>query len=134
MRQGLCHFLTTGNQPAHDVENQATDDMDKDALEVSMTESWRERSQGLLTLPELEKHQGLWITPCNSVHTIGMSYSLDLIYLNRAYLIVKCVQQCLPRRISMCWSAKSVLEVPAGTIHRLNLSCGMQMLWQNRGL
>ena len=134
MRQGSCHFLTAGNQPANAVENKATDDMDGDALEVSMTESWRERSQGLLALPKLENNQGLWITPCNSVHTIGMSYSLDLIYLNRAHLIVKCVQQCVPRRISMCWFAKSVLEVPAGTIHRLNLSCGMQMLWQNRAL
>lgn len=119
MRTGLCRFSHT------DI------DLCEHTFKTRLTETWCERSRGLLALSELQSHEALWITQCNSVHTFGMPYSLDLIYLNRSLHIIKLVEHCVPRRISWCWSAKSVLEVSAGTIKRLNLEHGMSMTWEN---
>ena len=120
MRIGICRF------------SQGDDDMCEHVLKTCLTETWWERSRGLLAMPELQNDEALWITPCNSVHTFGMSYALDLIYLNRSMQIIKLVNQCVPRTISGCWSARSVLEVSTGTIQRFNLQLGMGMVWEHR--
>ena len=47
--------------------------------DVMQTQGALERNRGLLGREALQPNQGLWITHCNSVHTIGMKYALDLV-------------------------------------------------------
>lgn len=95
-------------------------------LEVRLTESFIERNRGLLALPPLLEGEGLLITPCCSVHTFNMKYSLDLVYLDRALKIVKIVENIAANRMSLSWRAKNTLELKSGEVERLKLSVGLK--------
>jgi hypothetical protein len=96
---------------------------------VMQTEGLWERTRGLLGREALGVNQALWITPCNSVHSIGMSYALDLIYLNKQRQVVKLVKGLRPLRVSVALRAYSVIELRAGEVARLNISEGDTLQW-----
>jgi uncharacterized membrane protein (UPF0127 family) len=85
-----------------------------ESLEVADTHP--SRRKGLLGRPSLSPGEGLWIIPCESVHTFFMAFAIDLIYLDRNNRIKKLRNEVVPWRISACLSAHSVLELPRGTI------------------
>jgi uncharacterized protein len=74
------------------------------------------RRKGLLGRERLEAGQGLWIAPCESVHTFFMKFPIDLVYLDRKHQVKKVRDSVGPWRLSGCLTARSVLELPAGTI------------------
>ena len=74
------------------------------------------RNMGLLGRDRLAPGQGLWIVPCESVHTFFMRFPIDLVYLDRQKRIRKVSNAVGPWRVSACFSAHSVIELPAGTI------------------
>ena len=98
---------------------------------VRKTESMSERSRGLLGSEKLSKNEGLWIFPCNSVHSFGMRYSLDIIYLNSDLQIRSIRKDMKPARISLDLFAKSVLELDAGAADQLGLKVGDKVVWKN---
>lgn len=75
------------------------------------------RRKGLLGRKSLPDGEGLWIVPCEAVHTFFMRFPIDLIYLDRGHRVVKTRTNVGPWRLSGCLRAHSVLELPAGTIH-----------------
>jgi uncharacterized protein len=83
-------------------------------LEVAATS--QKRGKGLLGRTGLLPGEGLWIIPCESVHTFFMKFPIDLIYLDRRNRIRKVRSAVGAWRVSACFSARSVLELPAGTI------------------
>lgn len=86
------------------------------------------RRKGLLGRSGLREGEGLWIVPCESVHTIGMQFAIDLVYLDRNHRVRK-VRSSVPAwRMSACLLAHSVLELPAGTIERTETMAGDQIL------
>jgi len=101
---------------------------DRDYLRVQVTESFKERNRGLLALDVLEQGEGLLITPCRSVHTFGMGYALDLVYLNKSLKIVKIIKSIVPNRMSIALFAHSTLELNSGEAQRLDLKLGMQLI------
>ena len=74
------------------------------------------RRKGLLGRDGLAAGEGLWIAPCESVHTFFMRFPIDLVYLDREKRIKKTRSAVGPWRLSACLSAHSILELPAGTI------------------
>jgi hypothetical protein len=83
---------------------------------LEVADSSAKRNKGLLGRKGLSPGEGLWITPCESVHTFGMQFSIDLVYLDRQLRIRKVRSSVPPWRISACLSARSILELPSGTI------------------
>ena len=74
------------------------------------------RSKGLLGRKGLEPGEGMWIVPCEAIHTFFMRFPIDLIYLDKKSRVRK-IRSAVPAwRISACLSAHSVLELPVGTI------------------
>jgi hypothetical protein len=74
------------------------------------------RRKGLLGRDGLAAGEGLWIKPCEAVHTFGMRFAIDLVYLDRRHRVLK-VRSGVPAwRISSCLVATSVMELPAGTV------------------
>ncbi len=96
---------------------------------LSKTESVVERTRGLLDRAPLKTNEGLWISPCNSVHTFGMKYTIDLVYLDRKQNIKKIVSSVKPYRMSFCIFAKSIIELADGTAEELTLMIGQKMDW-----
>lgn len=93
-------------------------------LEVEVADSGPKRSKGLLGHSELPPGEGLWIIPCEAVHTFGMQFPIDLIYLDRKRQIKKLRSEVPPWRLSACLSAHSVLELAAGTIRKMQVKPG----------
>jgi hypothetical protein len=85
------------------------------------------RRKGLLGRAGLQEGEGLWIVPCESVHTIGMQFAIDLVYLDRNKRVKKVRGRVAPLRMSACLTAHSVLELPSGTIERTETRAGDQL-------
>lgn len=86
------------------------------ATSLEVAESSAQRNKGLLGREALNPGEGLWIRPCESVHTFWMRFPIDLVYLDRDLHIRKLVRDVRPWRLSGCLSAHSILELPSGTI------------------
>ena len=93
------------------------------------TESAVERMRGLIGRDPLASGVGFWIKPCSSIHMWFMRSAIDVVYLNRDGRVLKLVQGIRPWRMSLCWSANSVVELAAGEIARLDVQIGDQWLW-----
>jgi uncharacterized membrane protein (UPF0127 family) len=85
------------------------------------------RRKGLLGRNSLPPGQGLWIVPCQSVHCWGMQFPIDVIYLDRRKKVRKLRRGMRPWRLSVCLTAHSVLELPAGTIDQTQTERGDQL-------
>jgi uncharacterized protein len=91
-------------------------------LEVANTGP--KRNKGLLGRKGLAPGEGLWIVPCESVHTFFMQFPIDLVYLDRNNRIKKVRAGVPPWRLSACLSAHSILELPSGTIRESQTQAG----------
>ena len=85
------------------------------ATAAELADTSAKRRTGLLKHSRLEPGDGLWIVPCESVHTFFMKFPIDLVYLDKKRRVVK-VRDSVPAwRLSACLRAHSILELPAGT-------------------
>jgi uncharacterized protein len=92
-----------------------------------VADSFYTRLVGLLRDRTLEYGDGLWIVPCNSIHSIGMRFKFDAVFLDKNLRVVHLVREMRPWRISkMVFSAHSVLELPAGLISQTTTQLGDQ--------
>jgi uncharacterized protein len=94
------------------------------ATKLELAHSGESRRKGLLGRDGLLPGEGLWIAPCESVHTFFMRFAIDLVYLDRRLRVKKVRSNVGPWRLSACLSAHSVLELPAGTISASQTECG----------
>jgi len=84
---------------------------------VEMADRLLKRMKGLLGRKKLEEGESLCITPCMSIHTIGMRFSIDAVFLDKRNVVIKVKKNLLPNRITaLALRAVSVLELPAGTL------------------
>ncbi|MBM7865831.1 DUF192 domain-containing protein [Heliobacterium gestii] len=95
---------------------------------VDLADSFWRRLRGLLDETVLPPDRGLLLTPCNQIHTVGMGFSIDALYLDGQGVIVD-MDEALPpgrlgRRRSGAWST---LELAAGTASRLALQKGHRL-------
>ncbi|MGH7441213.1 MAG: DUF192 domain-containing protein [bacterium] len=87
------------------------------------TEGTFERVQGWLKRESTSPGEGLLITPCASLHTIGMKFELDIVFLDRKGKVLKLVAGVKPGRLVwgpwrgllFPWLVRA-LELPGGTL------------------
>jgi uncharacterized membrane protein (UPF0127 family) len=91
---------------------------------MEVADSGSRRSKGLLGRAQLSPGEGLWILPCEAVHTFFMQFPIDLVYLDRKNRIRKLSSAVPPWRLSACFSAHSVLELVPGTIRSTRTEVG----------
>src|ERR1700680_1594315 len=72
---------------------------------VEVADYGAKRRKGLLGRQELPAGEGLWIRPCEAVHTFGMQFPIDLVYLDRNLRVKKVRSDVRPWRPSGCLSA-----------------------------
>ena len=100
------------------------------ATHATVADGYFSRLVGLLgtTRRWARPGNGLWIVPSHGVHTIGMMYALDLIFLDRQLTVVGVEEHVRPFRISkVSFKAESVLELPVHTVFRTETRVGDQM-------
>ena len=80
---------------------------------------------GLMGRPGLEAGHGLWIFPCQSVHTFWMRFSIDVVFLDEQRKVIHLVENLRPFRISKHLSkARSVIELPVSVIRATSTQIG----------
>ena len=79
--------------------------------QVPVATGWRARLLGLAGLHRGESGTGLFIPRCRSVHTFGMRFRLDVLFLDREGMLVGSRLGLPPRRIAVERRAASVLEL-----------------------
>ena len=87
------------------------------ATALSVADTHWTRLRGLLGLrsDDFSNGSGLWIRPCHGVHTLGMGFPIDVVYLDRALTVVDIRPDVRPWRFTpVLRKATSVLELPCG--------------------
>jgi uncharacterized membrane protein (UPF0127 family) len=82
---------------------------------VLIAERWHERMRGLLGRQGLAPGTGMLLSPCGSVHTAGMRFVIDVVYLDNGGRVVRIVRGLQPWRMSFGGlRARSALEMQSG--------------------
>jgi hypothetical protein len=92
------------------------------------------RMRGLLGRPQLAANalQALWLAPCNNVHTIGMRYPLDIVFLDRGGRVLDYCENVSPWRMRWCRAARHTVEFAPGAVAALAIEIGELWEWQAR--
>ncbi len=90
------------------------------AHKVRYCDSFFSRLKGLLGTKELSRDEACWLIPCNMVHTFGLGYSIDVVFLDKKNEIVSVIQNLKPNRLSpLVRGAHSAVEFASGTQERI---------------
>jgi len=94
--------------------------------------TWFTRLRGLLGCRALGPDAALLIERCRAVHTVGMRFAIDLVFLDRAWLVTRVVQNVPPGRLMVGggWHAVRVLESEAGCLDVAALRIGETLTWR----
>ena len=98
------------------------------ATAADVADTSAKRRTGLLRHSQLDPGEGLWIKPCESVHTFFMKFAIDLVYIDRGQKVRKVRHAVPPWRLSACLTAHSILELPAGTAQQTGTQRGDQLV------
>jgi uncharacterized protein len=94
-------------------------------LEVANTHWSRLRGLMARTAQRFQRGQGLWIVPCRGVHTLGMRFPIDVLYLDGDKVVVHVEEQLKPWRLApVRVQARSVLELPGTTVRVTQTAVG----------
>lgn len=90
-------------------------------LHVRIAGGFLQRAQGLLLRPPLAANEALLLPGCASVHTFGMRYAIDVVFLDPLGRVLRVARHLQPWRIASQPGAAAVLELLAGgaAVHRL---------------
>jgi uncharacterized protein len=87
------------------------------------------RLKGLIGKLKLKLDEGLWVVPSQGVHTLGVLFPLDLIYLNESHQVIHVIEHFPRFRIApLRIKAASVLELPTHTIYSSQTQPGDQLI------
>jgi uncharacterized membrane protein (UPF0127 family) len=87
------------------------------------------RLKGLIGKLKLGLDEGLWVVPSQGVHTLGVLFPLDLIYLNESHQVIHVIEHFPRFRIApIRIQAASVLELPTHTIYSSQTQPGDQLI------
>ena len=90
------------------------------------------RLRGLLGRDELGEDTALLIDRCGSVHTVGMRFSLDLVFVDASWRVVRIFRGIPPGKMMVTggWRARRVYEIEAGRVPLSALGEGDLLEWR----
>jgi uncharacterized membrane protein (UPF0127 family) len=97
-------------------------------LWLSRATGFFDRLRGLIARPLPEPGQGLWLEPCNAVHSLAMRAPIDLVFIDRARRVLAVESELAPWRAAACRRAFSTIELRAGEACRLRIEPGAVLL------
>lgn len=99
------------------------------SLGVMPADTHLARLRGLLGRMRLRSDEGIWMVPSQGIHTIGVLFPIDLIYLDAGHRVIHLIESLGTFRIApVRRHAASVLEMPTRTIYSSQTQVGDQLL------
>lgn len=110
------------------LENKTKQNIISTELEIAKGIFNIQRGIGLMGRKTFRESQGLWIYHCKSIHTCFMNFSIDCLFVDKKLSVKAIYENVKPWRLVLpVLAADSVIELPAGTAGRLNISVGDQL-------
>lgn len=95
---------------------------------IQVADRGLDRLVGLLGRPSLVPGTGLLIIPTQAIHTVGMSFPIDVVFIDKHYRVVGVRKNIRPYRMTrIFWRALGVLELPIGMIDSTRTEVGDQL-------
>lgn len=94
------------------------------ATAVAIATTRRERRRGLLGRNSMESEEALILTPCHAIHTIGMRFAIDVVFVDRDGRILRMVPEVAPWRTAWAAGAEAVIELATGCLRRAGALAG----------
>lgn len=92
------------------------------SLAIELATSFLARFKGLMLRRKLSVGRGLLIAPCSSIHMCFMRFSIDAVFIDKNYRVLKVKRRLYPwLGIAVCFGAWGVIELSAGEVERLNI-------------
>lgn len=98
-----------------------------DLVRCAVAASIWHRTRGLLGRPKPNPSSGLLIERCSSIHTVGMAYPIDVVFLDPALRVMRVVPKIGVCRGAWCRRAKHALELAAGEAARCGIVAGTSL-------
>jgi uncharacterized membrane protein (UPF0127 family) len=99
------------------------------SLDVAAADTHLSRLKGLVGRLRLKSDEGIWVIPSQGVHTIGVLFAIDLIYLDSKHRVIHLSESFGSFRIGpIRMQCSSVLELPPHTIYSSHTQIGDQLL------
>jgi uncharacterized membrane protein (UPF0127 family) len=99
------------------------------SLNVAVADTHFKRLKGLAWRLRLKSDEGVWIIPSQGVHTIGVLFPIDLIYLDANHRVIHLIESFGTFHIApIRLNCASVLELSTRTIYSSMTKVGDQLL------
>ena len=99
------------------------------AHHVHLACSFRSRCVGLLRRRHMPEQEGILLVPGGTVHTLGMRFDIDVVFLNRQMRVLQLAEHVTPWRIVVApKDTARVLELAAGRIATTRLATGTYLI------
>jgi len=85
------------------------------------------RKRGLLGRASLDPGHALIIAPCSAVHTFGMQFAIDVVFVAKDGKILKITREMGPGRVTASLRAFATIELRAGTVEAIGVSAGQHV-------
>ncbi len=98
-------------------------------LGVAIADTPFARLRGLLGKVRIRSDEALWVVPSRGIHTIGLMFPIDVVYLDAKLRVIAILESLGPLRIApIRWQCASVLELPARSIYGSGTQVGDQLI------
>lgn len=91
--------------------------------QVKLADGFLTRLRGLLFTNGLRPGEGLLLRPCSSIHTMGMRYDIDVLFLSKTGEVLRVEEHMRPGRLGIAVrGAWEVLELKSGeaAVHNIH--------------
>ncbi|HHZ20474.1 MAG TPA: DUF192 domain-containing protein [Firmicutes bacterium] len=103
-------------------------------LHIRLADNFWLRLKGLLGKEGLSPKEGLLLAPCRSVHTIGMKFAIDLVFLDKDNRVLAVYRNVPPGKPGITVkNAAKVLETAAGVTDKFPCPPGAQLHFKTGG-
>jgi uncharacterized membrane protein (UPF0127 family) len=94
------------------------------ASAVEIADTRAARRKGLLGRNSLDLSAALVLSPCFAIHTVGMRFPIDALFINRDGVVVRVARDLGPWAIVVSWRANAVIELAAGSLQARDVRVG----------
>jgi uncharacterized membrane protein (UPF0127 family) len=102
--------------------------------DIEVADTWVSRLRGYLWREEPGQGEGILLIPCTAIHTYGMGFELDVLFLSEEGRVLDLLRGLPPwSRTKRVQGALYVLEVPHRTIDLTGTKVGDLLTWQLPG-
>src|SRR5579884_3717257 len=95
------------------------------ATRIDVLSTFLQRAVGLLARPVLRGDEGVVMTSCRAIHTLGMRFPIDVIFADEQNRVLRVVPEVPPNRPFLsCRGAAKVIELGPGALREIEILPG----------